>query len=131
MAKPSRVKLAELSGRPGPSRNGPPSQRRLRARQNLTRFTCRRADTGLHADIQTLHVLNRYRHGQHCRGNRAQPDVVKTVDRYRPRPEGGEAGGQIVAQGLQLEIAACPEPHQRYLTRKLQSAPQQKVPLRR
>ncbi len=129
-----RVKLAaELSkGVLGPVvRNGPPSANAAqRARQEShTLYVLDEPTTGLHfADIQTLlAVLNRLVDmGNTVVVIEHNLDVVKTADWVIDLgPEGGEAGGRIVAQGPPEEIAACPESHTgRYLAGKLQSAPQ-------
>jgi len=83
--------------------------------------------TGLHfADIDTLlAVLNRLVN----RGNTVlviehNLDVIKTADWVLELgPEGGDAGGRVVAEGTPEEIAACDECHTgRYLRAKLASA---------
>ncbi len=82
--------------------------------------------TGLHfADIQTL---LRVLFGLRDQGNTLiviehNLDVIQCADWIIDLgPEGGEAGGQIVAQGPPERIAQCPDSHTgRYLRRKLKA----------
>jgi excinuclease ABC subunit A len=125
-----RVKLAaELSkGMLGPVvRNGPPSASATqRARmESHTLYVLDEPTTGLHfADIQTLlAVLNRLVDmGNTVLVIEHNLDVVKTADWIIDLgPEGGDAGGRIVAEGTPEQIAACQTSYTgQYLTHKLQ-----------
>jgi excinuclease ABC subunit A len=124
-----RVKLAaELAkGALGPVvPNGPPSASAVqRARiESHTLYILDEPTTGLHfADIQTLlAVLNRLVDmGNTVVVIEHNLDVIKTADWVIDLgPEGGDAGGQIVAEGTPEEIGACAESHTgHYLRAKL------------
>jgi excinuclease ABC subunit A len=127
-----RVKLAaELAkGALGPVvRNGPPSASAAnRARlENHTLYVLDEPTTGLHfADIQTLlAVLNRLVDmGNTVLVIEHNLDVVKTADWVIDLgPEGGDAGGYIVAEGTPEEVAEAAASHTgHYLKRKLAEA---------
>ena len=124
-----RVKLAaELAkGASGPVvRNGPPSASATqRARlESHTLYVLDEPTTGLHfADIQTLlAVLNRLVDmGNTVLVIEHNLEVTKTADWIIDLgPEGGDAGGQIVAEGTPEEIAAARAGYTgRYLKQKL------------
>ncbi len=127
-----RVKLAaELAkGALGPVvRNGPPSASAAhRARlENHTLYVLDEPTTGLHfADIQTLlAVLNRLVDmGNTVLVIEHNLDVVKTADWVIDLgPEGGDAGGYVVAEGTPEEVVAAAASHTgHYLKRKLAEA---------
>ena len=107
-----RVKLAAELGRPGSGR---------------TLYVLDEPTTGLHfADIHTLlAVLNRLvDRGHTVLVIEHNLDVIKCADWVIDLgPEGGDAGGQIVAEGPPEAIAACEQSHTgRYLRRKLRAA---------
>ncbi len=124
-----RVKLAaELSkGAVHPvARNGPPSASATqRAKlEHHTLYVLDEPTTGLHfADIQTLlAVLNRLVDmGNTVLVIEHNLDVLKNADWIIDLgPDGGDAGGQIVAEGPPETVADCAESHTgRYLVRKL------------
>ncbi len=124
-----RVKLAAELATGAPHAiavNGPPSASAAqRARlQNHTLYVLDEPTTGLHfADIQTLlSVLNRLVDmGNTVLVIEHNLDVVKTADWIIDLgPEGGEAGGTIVAEGPPADIAANRLSHTgRYLAAKL------------
>ena len=124
-----RVKLAaELArGASFPvTANGPPSASATqRAKlENHTLYVLDEPTTGLHfADIQTLLVvLNRLVDmGNTVLVIEHNLDVIKTADWIVDLgPEGGDAGGRIVAEGPPETVAACQGSHTgRYLRQKL------------
>ncbi len=127
-----RVKLAAELAR-GALRpvtpHGPPSASAAqRARlESHTLYVLDEPTTGLHfADIETLlAVLNRLVDmGNTVLVIEHNLDVIKTADWIIDLgPEGGDAGGRIVAQGTPEDIAACPDSHTgRYLRAKLHRA---------
>ena len=124
-----RVKLAaELAkGAVYPAApNGPPSASATQRAKfdHHTLYVLDEPTTGLHfADIQTLlAVLNRLVDmGNTVLVIEHNLDVVKSADWVIDLgPDGGEAGGRIVAEGPPETIAACPQSHTgRYLRAKL------------
>jgi excinuclease ABC subunit A len=127
-----RVKLAgELTkGASHPiARNGPPSASAMeRAKmENHTLYVLDEPTTGLHfADIQTLlAVLNRLVDmGNTVLVVEHNLEVVKSADWIIDLgPEGGEAGGDVVAVGPPEEVAACKKSHTgKYLRQKLKQS---------
>ena len=124
-----RVKLAaELAKgalHPTPPSGPPPASATQRARlETHTLYVLDEPTTGLHfADIQTLlAVLNRLVDmGNTVLVIEHNLEVVKTADWVTDLgPEGGDAGGTVVAEGPPEQIAACERSHTgRYLQAKL------------
>ncbi len=125
-------------GQPSPTLSGGEAQRIKLAREFVKRSTGRtlylldEPTTGLHfADIQMmLHVLQSFVNG----GNTVlivehNMDVIKTADWVIDLgPEGGGAGGLIVAQGTPEQVAECPESYTgRSLQKVLQPATSRKA----
>jgi excinuclease ABC subunit A len=126
-----RVKLAGELARgvlyPG-TQDSPPSASAIqRAKFEChTLYVLDEPTTGLHfADIQTLlTVLNRLvEMGNTVLVIEHNLDVIKTADWIIDLgPEGGDAGGRILAEGTPEQVAACAESHTgRYLRAKLRN----------
>jgi excinuclease ABC subunit A len=118
-------------GQPSPTLSGGEAQRIKLSRElarvgtGKTIYILDEPTTGLHfADIEKLlQVLHRLVEA----GNTVvviehSLDVIKCADEVIDiGPEGGEAGGTLVAQGTPEQVAACPESHTgRYLGQVLE-----------
>ena len=117
-----RVKLAAELGKPA----GGPLLRGVKG--GHTMYILDEPTTGLHfADIhKLLNVLNRLvANGHSVIVIEHNLEVIKVADWIIDLgPEGGEAGGRLIAQGRPEDIAAHPESHTgRYLHARLEGAP--------
>ncbi|MBI4467135.1 MAG: excinuclease ABC subunit A, partial [Acidobacteria bacterium] len=108
-------------GQPATTRSGGEAQRIKLARELSRRQTGRtlyildEPTTGLHFDdvLKLLNVLNRLADlGNTVIIIEHHPDVIKTADWIIDLgPEGGEAGGKVVAEGTPEDVAKAKQSH--------------------